>query len=109
MDNETFTGFIDGINTSQKKAVDLDTLEKNSEISLDIDFEKLYYNMLVAKADWLYTLPEWENILTQSKRKDIKKAYNKTKTIVNDQKVGRNDPCPCGSGRKYKQCCLNKK
>lgn len=24
------------------------------------------------------------------------------------QKVGRNDPCPCGSGRKYKFCCLNK-
>ena len=24
------------------------------------------------------------------------------------QKVGRNSPCPCGSGRKYKQCCLNK-
>ncbi len=23
-------------------------------------------------------------------------------------KVGRNDPCPCGSGRKYKKCCLNK-
>ena len=22
--------------------------------------------------------------------------------------VGRNEPCPCGSGRKYKQCCLNK-
>ncbi|MBR7146159.1 MAG: SEC-C domain-containing protein, partial [Oscillospiraceae bacterium] len=21
------------------------------------------------------------------------------------QKVGRNDPCPCGSGKKYKQCC----
>lgn len=21
-------------------------------------------------------------------------------------KIGRNDPCPCGSGRKYKQCCL---
>jgi preprotein translocase subunit SecA len=24
-------------------------------------------------------------------------------------KVGRNDPCPCGSGKKYKKCCLNKK
>lgn len=24
-------------------------------------------------------------------------------------KVGRNDPCPCGSGRKYKQCCAKKK
>ena len=22
-----------------------------------------------------------------------------------DKKVGRNDPCPCGSGKKYKQCC----
>lgn len=28
---------------------------------------------------------------------------NKTKT-----KLGRNDPCPCGSGRKYKMCCLHK-
>ena len=28
------------------------------------------------------------------------------KTIVNDEpKVGRNDPCPCGSGKKYKNCC----
>jgi tetratricopeptide (TPR) repeat protein len=24
------------------------------------------------------------------------------------EKIGRNDPCPCGSGRKYKKCCLNK-
>ena len=23
-------------------------------------------------------------------------------------KVGRNDPCPCGSGKKYKNCCMNK-
>ncbi len=28
--------------------------------------------------------------------------------IRNDAKVGRNDPCPCGSGKKYKQCCLAK-
>lgn len=27
--------------------------------------------------------------------------------IVNGDKVGRNDPCPCGSGKKYKQCCLH--
>lgn len=25
------------------------------------------------------------------------------------KKIGRNDPCPCGSGKKYKNCCLNKK
>ncbi|MBW1644113.1 MAG: type I methionyl aminopeptidase [Deltaproteobacteria bacterium] len=29
--------------------------------------------------------------------------------MVDDIKVGRNEPCPCGSGRKYKKCCLSKK
>ena len=27
--------------------------------------------------------------------------------IVKDHKIGRNEPCPCGSGKKYKNCCLN--
>ena len=26
--------------------------------------------------------------------------------VINTVKVGRNDPCPCGSGKKYKNCCL---
>ena len=25
--------------------------------------------------------------------------------IENGSKIGRNDPCPCGSGKKYKKCC----
>ena len=29
----------------------------------------------------------------------------KKKPIVKKQKIGRNDPCPCGSGKKYKKCC----
>ena len=29
-------------------------------------------------------------------------------TIVKDKKVGRNEPCPCGSGKKYKKCCIGK-
>jgi preprotein translocase subunit SecA len=29
----------------------------------------------------------------------------KSSKIVNNAKVGRNDPCPCGSGKKYKKCC----
>ena len=32
----------------------------------------------------------------------------KAKTIVKKEEVGRNDLCPCGSGKKYKNCCLNK-
>ena len=29
----------------------------------------------------------------------------KRKPVINKEKVGRNDPCPCGSGKKYKHCC----
>jgi hypothetical protein len=28
--------------------------------------------------------------------------------IIKENKTGRNDPCPCGSGKKYKKCCLDK-
>jgi len=28
--------------------------------------------------------------------------------VTSEPKVGRNDPCPCGSGKKYKKCCLSK-
>ncbi len=28
---------------------------------------------------------------------------------ISPKKIGRNDPCPCGSGKKYKKCCLQKK
>jgi uncharacterized protein YecA (UPF0149 family) len=27
------------------------------------------------------------------------------KQVIRTNKVGRNDPCPCGSGKKYKKCC----
>ena len=32
--------------------------------------------------------------------------FRKSRPIVRDYKIGRNDPCPCGSGLKYKNCCL---
>ena len=28
-----------------------------------------------------------------------------SKPVTKKDKVGRNDPCPCGSGKKYKKCC----
>jgi len=33
---------------------------------------------------------------------------NKQQTSVKSNKIGRNDPCPCGSGKKYKKCCYLK-
>jgi preprotein translocase subunit SecA len=37
-------------------------------------------------------------------QKKVSKAQTNT-PVRNDSKVGRNDPCPCGSGKKYKKCC----
>ena len=39
------------------------------------------------------------------KQSDNKKKNNSSPFIRSEKKVGRNDPCPCGSGKKYKHCC----
>ena len=36
---------------------------------------------------------------------DLTRLLNPPKPIVAEKKVGRNEPCPCGSGKKYKNCC----
>ena len=37
-------------------------------------------------------------------------AYqNRKPSIRENKKIGRNDPCPCGSNLKFKNCCMNKK
>ena len=105
MDEVTFVGFLDGINSSLKKELKLDSLKSGSKIKLDIDFEKLYFNMLDCKAEWLYTLKEWEPILTPERRKEITQEFRTSKMFVKEAEPGRNDPCPCGSGKKYKKCC----
>ena len=99
-------GFLDGINDSLKEANPIDEMEKDTKVKLDIDLEKLYYNMVECKAEWLYTPPRWNDILPEDKRKELYKKQKNSGTIHNEnRKVGRNDPCPCGSGKKYKQCC----
>ncbi|WP_069997113.1 SEC-C metal-binding domain-containing protein [Cellulosilyticum sp. I15G10I2] len=107
MNDVEFLGFVDGINSSLKNGeYNLEELDGSSIVKLEFDLEKLYWNMLDAKAEWLYNLPQWEELLPAEQRMNIKKEYNKTKTVVKDKKVGRNDACPCGSGKKYKQCCM---
>ena len=101
----TMTGFLDGINDSLKTPNPIETMAEDTEVSLEYDKEKLYYNMVGAKAEWLYELPQWDALLTEDVRKDLYKKQKLSGTVVKDKKVGRNDPCPCGSGLKYKKCC----
>ncbi len=103
--HELFMGFLDGINSSLKKELNLKTIKENTKIKLDIDFEKLYYNMQKAKAPWLYNIEKWNDVLPLEKRNEIAKEYKRSSIAVSEKTVGRNDPCPCGSGKKYKKCC----
>lgn len=105
VDPVIFMGFLDGINSSLIEELKLENLKEEDEISFSIDFEKLYYNMLAAKADYLFGLEQWQGILSDQKRQEIEKNYKKSKTVIKEKTPGRNDPCPCGSGKKYKKCC----
>lgn len=37
---------------------------------------------------------------------DLEKLFNPPEPILNQNKLGRNDPCFCGSGKKFKKCCV---
>jgi uncharacterized protein len=106
-DTEVFlmTGFLDGINDSLKTPNPIDEMEEDTEVSLEFDKEKLYCNMVEAGAEWLYELPQWESIFSEEKRKELYKKQKLSHTVVKGKKIGRNEPCPCGSGKKYKHCC----
>ena len=67
-------------------------------------------------SEWLYTLRKWSNrgftdqeLGKQREGEHVSVAPEQTFQGVQIQKqrkkVGRNDPCPCGSGKKYKRCC----
>ena len=101
------TGFLDGINESLKGYENpIDTMAEDTVVKIEIDPEKLYYNMVEAKASWLYELPQWTEILSAETRTELYKKQKASGTVRRQgHKIYPNDPCPCGSGKKYKKCC----
>ncbi len=98
-------GFLDGIQDSLITPNDLDDLTEDSHVSLAFDKEKLYKNMVAAQAEWLYELPQWKEIFTEDQLREFYTEQKKSGTVVKGKKIYPNDPCPCGSGKKYKKCC----
>ncbi|MCR5735521.1 MAG: SEC-C domain-containing protein [Lachnospiraceae bacterium] len=106
VDIMTMTGFLDGINDSLIEKNPIEEMEEDTEVNLGFDKERLYKNMVAAQADWLYGLEEWNDIYDEETRTRLYKEQKSSMTIVREgPKIGRNDPCPCGSGKKYKRCC----
>lgn len=105
VDIMTMTGFLDGIDESLVESNPIEEMEEDTEVNLGFDKALLYKNMVAAGADWLYELEEWNDIFDEDTRKALYKEQKSSTTIVKDKKVYPNDPCPCGSGKKYKKCC----
>ncbi len=104
----TMTGFLDGINDSLIHPNPIDEMEEDTVVNLGFDKKLLYKNMVAVDADWLYNLEEWQEIFDEETRKALYKEQKSSTTVVKEAKIYPNDPCPCGSGKKYKKCCGKK-
>jgi hypothetical protein len=102
---EQMAGFLDGISGALDEPPDLEEVDGDTEINVKFDFKNLYKKMVEYKAEHLVALPEWNNIFTADERKQFYREQKASGTIIVGEKTGRNDPCPCGSGKKYKKCC----
>ena len=90
-----YSNFMDVINK---------TLDKKYTYKELIEEYKSEYikNKIYSSATILYCSQAFSEIFN-----DISRPKEEPK-ITADEKIGRNDPCPCGSGKKYKNCCMNK-
>jgi len=67
---------------------------------------------IITKGDFAITNYDGKTVFTyrfpSDKRIDFVKEIQQRRTAKVSEKIGRNDSCPCGSGKKYKNCCLKK-
>jgi len=105
---EYAVGFLDGISEVLQPSLDLENITEETMVDAKFDFEALYKKMVELGADHLAALPQWNNVLDEERQKQLYKEQKTSGTIVlsEQEKIGRNDPCHCGSGKKHKQCCL---
>ena len=69
VDVMTMVGFLDGINDSLVIPNPIEEMEEDTVVTLAYDKELLYKNMVDAKADWLYNLPMWDEIVHRRARR----------------------------------------
>ena len=69
-------------------------------------FERMQDNIDASITTFLLRMEIKQNFTAKPMQGNANDGKEKVKTTIkNDKKIGRNDLCPCGSGRKYKQCC----
>ena len=86
-----------------KKTTKLGTEKNPAIVSVQTEERVKELESVFEKNGWKYTIelaPDNPEDIT-----DLDILLNPVKTKIAEKKVGRNEPCPCGSGKKYKKCC----
>jgi len=86
-----------------KKSLKLGTEKRPATVNVKTKTRQKELESIFKKNKWHY------KIEVDSKKEeditDLDILLNTPKPVKSDQKIGRNDPCPCGSGKKFKKCC----
>ena len=98
-------GFLDGIDESLKEPNPIETMDEDTVVSLAFDKALLYKNMIDSISFRLIRRPHCYKIFDADTKKRLYREQKQSGTVRKAKKIGRNDPCPCGSGKKYKFCC----
>lgn len=92
---------------SEGVAGTLDSIRKDISKKPRVSYKKKF-NSVFERYEELNRVAR-KNFSAQDKtEKEESFSYNENKPVISEPKVGRNDPCPCRSGKKYKKCCWNK-
>ena len=86
-----------------KKTAKLGTEKNPAVVSVQTQKKMKELESVFKKNGWEYKIelePDKPEDIT-----DLEILLNPLKTMTAEKKVGRNEPCPCGSNKKYKKCC----
>ena len=88
-----------------KKTAKLGTEKNPAVVNVQTEERVKELESVFDKNGWKYTIELEPGKPEDTKALDI--LLNPIKTKITEKKVARNEPCPCGSGKKYKKCCDN--
>lgn len=98
VDADSRTAIFDG-----KKTAKFGTEKNPAVVNVQTEKRRREVTALFEKNGWKYKIavePEKPEDIT-----DLTRLLNPLKPATAEKKVGRNEPCPCASGKKYKNCC----
>ena len=104
---KNWDGKLIDVTPQQDKESKILFLPDNNLIDTGTLIPSKYQSLVDSKEVLNFIKSEIENEMQYKKIYEINKNNCKPETLIKkNKKIKRNDPCPCGSGKKYKKCCL---